>query len=288
MISVIICSVNPALALQVKRNIGATIGVLHEIIISDNRNTGKGICQVYNEGARQSRYDILCFVHEDVLFETNGWGRLIAGYFGNDPSLGVVGLAGSKYKSRAPSGWATGLATYDCSNILHIDNTGHRQKLYVNPGGNTVLEEVVTIDGVFMCARREAWHQYPFNEKVLKGFHFYDLDFSLSVGARFKLGVTYEMDLVHFTEGGDFGDKWLSIAIPWHRLCQNKLPRSTSHVSELENLERTIAKKWLHRLKGEKISMANRLRWIKASRCWRHPFLWPHAALFFAYGFLKN
>jgi len=75
MISIIICSVNTAFLEQVNKNITATIGVPYELLAWDNRDAKKGICEVYNWMASKAQYAYLCFVHEDILFETENWGQ---------------------------------------------------------------------------------------------------------------------------------------------------------------------------------------------------------------------
>ena len=76
MLSIIVCSVNPEAAERLQKNIAATVGTVpYEIITFDNRTVGYGICKVYNLCTEKSRYDNLCFVHEDVQFDTIGWGE---------------------------------------------------------------------------------------------------------------------------------------------------------------------------------------------------------------------
>ena len=133
MISVVICSVNKNLALQVKRNIDQTIGVEWQLILLDNEVLKKSITEVYNLGAAQAKFETICFVHEDVLFRTGEWGKRIIDYFNDDKDLSLVGVAGSMYKSRTFSGWSTGISSFDCSNVLHINKLGQEEKLYSNP-----------------------------------------------------------------------------------------------------------------------------------------------------------
>ena len=78
MYSIIICSISPERLSRLKANIQETIGVEHEIIAIDNRETHWPIAKVYNEGARRARFPYLFFVHEDVRFHTTGWGEVIA------------------------------------------------------------------------------------------------------------------------------------------------------------------------------------------------------------------
>ena len=289
MISVVVCSVNRNLALQVKRNIDETIGVECEVILIDNTIEKKGITQVYNTGASQAKFDIICFVHEDVLFKTMNWGNKIIQYFQNDARLSLVGVAGSRYKSKTLSGWSTGIRRYDCSNVLHINASGKEEKLYANPFSSAALEYTVTLDGVFICARKKSWKKNPFSEE-LKGFHLYDIDFSFRNAQEAKVAVTYEIDLVHLTEGGNFGDHWLDNTIQWHRSLSQQLPKSAdaSDVKNFSQIERIINKKWLHRLRSEKISFANRVRWVKETKALYNPALWPHIVVFFGWGSIKK
>ena len=74
MISVIISSAKKELVTQVTKNITDTIAVEFEIIAFDNSNGEKGICEIYNQGIKKARYDVLCFMHEDIAMITPGWG----------------------------------------------------------------------------------------------------------------------------------------------------------------------------------------------------------------------
>ena len=105
MFSIIVCSIRPAEAEALRQNIAATIGdVPFEFIAYDNRGTGKGIAEVYNECASRAKYDLLCFAHEDIEFRSEGWGRDIASKL-EEQGTGVIGFAGSTYKSAYPTGW---------------------------------------------------------------------------------------------------------------------------------------------------------------------------------------
>ena len=93
MFSFVVCSIHPQRAEALRRNLEATVGVPFELIVKDNRGTGKGICRVYNEAA------------EDIAFRTPNWGPVIAAQL-RKPTCGAIGFAGSSVKSRAISGWA--------------------------------------------------------------------------------------------------------------------------------------------------------------------------------------
>jgi hypothetical protein len=253
----------------------------------DNSVLKKGITEIYNIGAARANFDILCFVHEDVLFGTADWGKKIVRYFEEDKNLGAVGVAGAKYKSKTPSGWSTGIAGFDCCNILHVDKCGEEQRIYANPGAVGALDYCVTLDGVFICVSKEVWQKKRFDEEHLKGFHLYDIDFSFRVAMEYKVAVTFEIDITHLTEGGDFGNAWLNYTILWHDLFNDRLPRCIGQINK-PTIERTITKKWLHRLKGENISLANRLKWLRVTNALSYPALWPHIGLFMLYLFKRR
>lgn len=283
MISVVVCSVNRNLALQVSRNIDETIGVPFEMIVIDNTSNPRSITQVYNDGARKAKFNIISFVHEDVLFKTENWGRIVVSYFENDKSLSLLGVAGGRYKSRTYSGWASGFKQFDCINVLHIDKNGRQERFYSNPTGSDIVD-TVTLDGVFICATREAWLSTPFDENI-EGFHLYDIDFSFRNHLQRRVAVTFAIDLVHITEGGNFGDEWISNTIKWHNAFRDHLPAAVDK-DVPPSLEMAITKKWLHRLRGEKISFKNRIKWLKEVGAMKRVFLWPHVLVFLSYRFL--
>src|ERR1700749_930895 len=105
MISIIISSANPSLLIQASKNIEDTIGVPYELVSFDNSGGQKGICEVYNLGIKKARYELLCFMHEDIEIETHGWGQVVIDQFNSDKELGLLGVAGSIYKTLTPSGW---------------------------------------------------------------------------------------------------------------------------------------------------------------------------------------
>ena len=280
MISVLICSADNSLLNQVKTNIGQTIGVEHEILFFDNLEK-KGICEVYNSLAARAKYSYLCFVHEDILFQTLDWGLLVEDIFSKNPAIGVVGVAGSKYKSKCFSGWYSGISGFDCANILHRYSYGD-ESICLQPNRENVLEEVVCLDGVFICSRKEVWQQSKFNDADLKGFHFYDIDFSLRASRICRLAVTYGISIIHITKGGDFGDNWVKTAIGYH-ICFGKMLPYTKLVDHSYSVEEKIIKTWLDVLKKQTISWKNKLQWIGVQRLYYRPALYYSIAKFLFY-----
>ena len=48
------------------KNIANTIGTEYELVHIDNSDPKYSIYEAYNEGVKLSKYDNLCFLHEDV------------------------------------------------------------------------------------------------------------------------------------------------------------------------------------------------------------------------------
>jgi len=288
MISVVICSINKNLAEQVKSNIDNTIGVPWQPIIIDNTNSPRGLTEVYNQGAISSEFPVICFVHEDVTFLTMDWGKMVIDFFNDDPGLGMVGVAGSGYKSKTLSGWMTSIPEFDRCNVLHVDKNGNTKRLYFDQPPGRALKEVVTLDGIFLCTRKSVIEAIPFDQDLLKGFHLYDLDISFRISRRYKIAVCFGIDIIHHTEGGDFGNKWIDNTIWWHKKYSGQLPVSGHAIqSSVRQNEYGVKRFWLNRLKSENISLSRRIGWIARAKVISHISLWPHILVFFIFRPIK-
>lgn len=281
MISVLICSVNPDLLNNVTENIKKTIGVPFEILCADNSTAKKGICQVYNELASKSSFDYLCFLHEDVVLKTDNWGEKIIEIFSKDEKAGLMGIAGSKYKSGYFSGWYTGVKKLDCANYFHQYPSGF-EHVFLTPSGTKEVEEVVCVDGVMICTKKEVWQKTLFDEKLLRGFHFYDIDFSLRVAHQYKVIVTYNIDLVHITTGGDYTNNWVETAILYHQKMKAELPFSKISLDR-KKMDRQVVITTMDHLKNYKISFRNKLRWIIFQKIYLNPLFYYSILKFILY-----
>lgn len=224
MISVIISSVNKDYLKKVSENIADTIGVPFEIIAIENREDPRGICEVYNRGIQQAKYNMLCFAHEDITFKTNNWGSMVLQLFADHPDYGLFGVAGSDYKSLAPSGWNGSGTDTDYSNIIQNFKFQDKKDFhYYKNYDNKKIAQVVCIDGVWFCAPKKIAEEVMFDEDVFKGFHAYDLDFSFAVARKYKVGVTFDILIDHFSEG-NFDRTWLEEILKFHKKWNHHLP----------------------------------------------------------------
>lgn len=266
MISVIVCSRDKALLSGVSKNVGDTIGVPYELIAMDNAERKRGICEVYNEGAAKSRFDILCFMHEDVRMQTEAWGKRIVEIL-TDPSIGILGVAGSTLKTRTPSPWWEPDPSAARSNILQHYPGMSPKKEYHNPH-NEMLSGVVVVDGVWFCCRKEVWQNNRFDETHFRGFHFYDLDFSLQVFRTMKVCVCYDILLEHLS-AGTINKGWTEAALVFHEKWEKQLPLHTKDYPEdrVRQMEQKACKNFLSLLLQPGYSKQARWQyWVKCMR----------------------
>ena len=229
MISIIVCSRSKELLAQVASNVAATIGVPYELLGIDNRTAGLGICEVYNTGATQAKYKVLCFMHEDILFQTNNWGESVLAAL-QKPEIGVIGVAGGTYQARAPIGWGGANQLFGV-NIIHTTE-GASQREHLNPFGKQTMP-AATLDGVWLCCRKAVWAEFKFDAAAFPGFHFYDVDFCVRVAQKYQNLVVFDVLIEHFS-GGKFDKIWMQNALVFYKQRKQLLPVATLGNSQTE------------------------------------------------------
>lgn len=240
MISIIICSRDLPLYNKVEKSIKKTVGLVeYEIIKIDNSIENISITKAYNLGIDKSKYEYLLFIHEDILFHTKNWGKLLINIFENNINIGLIGIAGAKYKSKYPSAfWHTDSSMIKLNLIQHYNN----KKSSLNSTGfdNDSLENVVTLDGVFMALNKKL--NVRFNEEI-EGFHCYDLGLCIDViETKHIIVVTNEILIEHFSIGNT-DVKFINSLIKFHELYKNKLPKyliTSSQKNEIMALKKFL------------------------------------------------
>lgn len=266
MVSVIICSASVKQRERVCRNIAETIGVEHEFIIHDNTQEDRlGICQAYNNCASKAKYECLCFVHEDVEFLSKGWGRELV-LQANKDYTGVIGLAGGRVVTKTPLSWGEIGAPYIRVHIKHKKDWRFWDE---NPY-NESFSEVITLDGVMMFCKKSVWDRIRFNDKVLKGFHCYDTDFSLRAAKYYKNYVCHTIDLMHYSNG-NFGKEWFEEIGRIYEPLMASLPMSVDKLSG-EEMQKVIEKGDYEYIRRYIIKLKSRKEAIEAIREFRHKY----------------
>ena len=222
MISIIICSRKTDISKSQQINLSETIGSAFEIICIDNSENKYSIFQAYNLGASQAKFPFLCFIHDDIIFQTANWGINLIQHF-EDSEFGLIGVAGSQYKSKYLSGWGCS-PKFMRVNLKEIHVDGFENTMYTNPTGN-ILEEVVCIDGIFMATKKSIWEEYKFDEKTFSGFHCYDMDYSLQVHQKYKIGVCFDINLIHYAQAS-YSKAWFEATKILYNKWNSKLPLS--------------------------------------------------------------
>ncbi len=203
-----------------------TIGVPCEFVAIDNSDGSMGLCEVYNKGALKARYDLLCFAHEDILMRTANWGAIVVSLFDEHARLGLLGIAGGSYKPIIPSGWSypTARASTVFAHYIQSRNDADGGSAgSFNNSGNTVLSDVVAVDGMWFCTRRKIAADIRFDESLFKRFHCYDVDFSLAVFQQYRVAVTFEILVEHFSNGS-FNAEWAEETLKLHKKWKKHLP----------------------------------------------------------------
>ena len=210
MISFIICSIDPKRTDMLAESIKPTVGVDYEIIIEDNRGKARGISQAYNEGAWKSKHDYLCFVHEDVLFHGDNWGKGIELKL-SESETGIIGFMGATYKSKAPSGWNV----YPKLNRSHFIQTNANGRRY-SSNVTDDFSPCAILDGACLFMRKDFWQNHPFDNTACPGFHCYDIDICLqAIHAGYKNYVCGTCWIEHFSEGS-FNKDWATTILSLH------------------------------------------------------------------------
>ena len=249
MISIIVSTYRKNFYVELIQNIAETIGETQYEVVPIENDGQFSICEAYNKGAEKSKYDYLLFIHEDVEFETRGWGKILTEKYFTLPNCGILGLAGNRKKFHLPGGVNSGLAQ---STLLFLRHKGEVKKAYEIYDDSPI--QVKVVDGVFLAMKREVWKKLKFDETI-KGFHFYDIDISLRAAEIYQNYLIHDFYFVHFSKG-NFGKEWLQTCIKFNKRNFYKFDNPTK--LEIEQIQ----KYWYTRLFDEKISFYLRLLFV--------------------------
>jgi len=207
---------------ELKENLASTIGVEYELVVIDNsRKEYTSIAVAYNEGAARSTSPYIAFVHEDVRFKTQGWGALALQHMAEDDRIGLIGVIGSKFKSYQVTGHPNSIEEqrFKCGTV----NAPPR----ILKAEDRRREPVVCVDGLFLFSRCSIIGSSPFDVSVVKGFHGYDMDLSLTTHfGGSEVVVAHDISVDHFSRGHRNMDWYLT-----NRLISRKWSRHLPTIS---------------------------------------------------------
>lgn len=226
MISIIICGRDKDITPALSNNIQATIGVEYEIIVIDNSKNAYSIFAAYNKGVALSKYELVCFMHDDIIFESLNWGSIVINQF-KQTNVGAVGVAGSPYYASLPGGWWSGGLI--CQHI-----SGQKDYAYAEPINDAL--PVVVVDGLWFCIRKELFKTISFDETRFKGFHYYDVDISLQIQhAGYDILSLYNITIQH--SSGKLDASWLQNALILQEKWAKNLPFSVLKLSTAQEIK---------------------------------------------------
>ena len=183
---------NPELQEYLKKS----CGVPKAQVIEKVNNGDKSLNQTYNEILQESENDIVILCHDDLYFETKGWGFKVIEHFQKN-DFGILGVAGSTYLPMSGMWWE------DKRKMIGIVNHEHEGKKweskYSEEQGKKI-KQTVLVDGLFIAVDKNRIKE-NFNEKI-QGFHFYDLEFCIgNYEKEVKIGVITNIRITHKSIG---------------------------------------------------------------------------------------
>lgn len=166
---------------------------------------GVGLTQIYEDMVKSEKVEsnIIVFVHDDVEFLKEGWGKEILRLFNEHEDYGIIGVAGSAEFDENGAWWQ-----YEkkYGQVLHRNN-GKSWLTAFSPLIKNDLEEVCVIDGLFMAIHKKRISK-NFDADI-PGFNFYDIDFCLAnyIDGKTKIGVTTNIRIAH-NSVGELKNEW--------------------------------------------------------------------------------
>jgi GT2 family glycosyltransferase len=164
------------------------------------------LSEVYNNGIKESKYDIVVCCHNDIKLE-NGWGKKLIKDFTENSEYGIIGKAGSCYFPESGVYWERMQHTMAGQIYHHPEG----QKKWINNYSQKLpfLIPVVTIDGLFISFDKTKI-KHLFDETIGK-FHFYDHLFCIpNYLDGIKIGVTSSFEITHQSVGKPNQEFWES------------------------------------------------------------------------------
>jgi len=183
-------------------------------------NEGKySLPEAYNMILQKATNDIVVLCHDDIYFDSKNWGSKILKHFKRSPEYGILGLAGSTQLPESAKWWE------DYSKMKGIVNHEHEGKKWESKYSSSLgnqIEDVVLVDGLFIVLNKKNIKQ-TFNEEI-KGFHFYDVDFSFrNFIEDVKIGVIYDVRVTHKSIG-QTNEQWEQNRIKFAEKHKELLP----------------------------------------------------------------
>ncbi len=168
----------------------------YQLILLDNtRGRYKSAAKALNQGGRQARGDYLMFAHQDIRLSHSDWLIQAEEKLTSLPRLGIAGVAGK----RMGGGEVVG-------RVFH----GIPPKP-VYEGEIDAYVPVQTVDECLFFISRMVWEKMKFDERVLRDWHLYAVDYSLSAGSLGYQAYVLDLPVYHLSVGESFSPQYYSV-----------------------------------------------------------------------------
>ncbi len=245
MLSLIVCTRHPHDLDELRRNVDATIGMEYQWVVIDNSQNRYSLCAAYNEGVRRSKGEYLCFMHDDIIYHTMGWGKNVERHF-QSTGVGMIGVIGS-HIIPSVGDCRVGYTPY---HVLHFIQCHHSFSHYDSYFAMHVrsclqgsLTDVAVLDGVWFCIPKAMFGSgmLRFDEERFTSFHIYDLDISMQVvQSGRKLYVVDDVLLEHNSEGV-YNESFVMALEAFLEKWKGKLPVTRGMQIDTEQIKRNAA-----------------------------------------------
>lgn len=200
-------------------HIAKTSGLGKHIEIIEIVNNGEALTKSYNRGLNLAKNDIVVFMHDDVTFDTTGWGRKLIKHFDENPEYGILGLAGTTDIALSGKWWEDRTKMVG---IVNHENNGKKWESKYSKNWANEINQVLIVDGLFFAVHKNRIKE-KFDETV-EGFHFYEIDFTFANYLKgVKIGVIYNIRVTHQSIGVT-NDQWETNRVQFVKKFNDELP----------------------------------------------------------------
>ena len=180
-----------------------------EVLVFINPGT-QGLSTLYNQALQQARFDVVCFLHDDLHFLRGArWGLQVLKAF-QSTDFAALSAAGSVSLGQSGIFWER--PEHLVGRVRHrMVSRLPAQRTYFSTYSEAFDRPlpVLVLDGLFLALHRQRLaHPQPFDARFT--FHFYDLAFSLrqSLARSGSCGVLTRLRVVHHSLGEPNADYW--------------------------------------------------------------------------------
>lgn len=223
MISIISYCRHPMPQSLQERNVAKTVNAPNEYLVIDGSRGPLQYSAAYNWAKDHVKGDIVVFIYDELYFMSMNWGGALTFKFAQDPSLGLIGVAGTQYLFAGKySLTAAGRPFIKGRIMYHLQNGDFFAALFSQEKGDF---EVVALDGSFLAVRTEVLRKTGFDEANFGGAHFWDMDFCMQTRKQGKIIVTSDIIVKRMSQQ-IFDPEWHAAGQRFMQKYKNELPAS--------------------------------------------------------------